>query len=82
MERLERLRQSARKKIAAGEWLLPGEVAAVLGVSRATVDRWLVDDYLGWKHKAFSTWRLVNPQHVQAVIDDPTARPNAQPDAG
>lgn len=61
-----------RERVRRGDWLTPGEVAAVTGVARSTVHVWLKDDppRIRWRNKPFSDWRECNPQDVQAVLDE------------
>jgi hypothetical protein len=44
-------RRAIAERIAAGEWLLPGEVGTLLGVDRSTVHRMLVAGLIKFRYR-------------------------------
>lgn len=69
-------RQLLEQRVRGGEWLTPGQVAAVLGVARSAVHNWLLKtktpngkDFRS-RTKRGSRHRLVNPEDVVAVLDE------------
>ena len=67
-------RAELEAQIRRGEWLTPGEVAAVLQVGRTTVHRWLAEKEtatgLPFRYRTHgSRHRRVNPADVVAVLD-------------
>lgn len=59
-----------RERLARGEWLTPGEVAALLDVGRSTVHLWLSSDppKIRYRTKPFGTWRECNPDDVRRLL--------------
>lgn len=69
----EAVRQELEARLRQGEWLTPGDVAAVLQVGRTTVHRWLeagrTPSGLPLRSRTRgSTHRRVNPADVLAVL--------------
>lgn len=82
-------RADLEKRARAGEWLTPGEVATLLGTSRATVVRMLNAGKLTYRHKpGTGHWREVDPNAVLAeyerakTVHGPTAETPADEDHG
>ena len=68
-------RRQLEQQSREGEWLSPGQVAAVLKIARSAVHNWLKQkqtpsglDFEA-KTKIGSKHRIVNPAHVVAVLD-------------
>ncbi len=60
-----------QRRLDAGDWLLIGEVGALLGISRATVDRMLVAGSIGHRIRPGSGgWRECNPADVRQHLTD------------
>jgi hypothetical protein len=61
-----------RARLAAGEWLTPGEVAVLTGAGRSTVHTWLASDppKIRWRTKPYSRHRECHPQDVQQLVDE------------
>lgn len=63
------------QQLRAGEWLSAGPVAAVLGVSRATVSVWLTEghtagpDPLPLRHSLKGSHRRCHPADVLAILE-------------
>jgi hypothetical protein len=52
------------RRLRAGEWLTPGEVAKLLGLSRTKVHYLIVDGVIGAANKPHSAHRTCDPAHV------------------
>jgi excisionase family DNA binding protein len=63
------LAQLARR-LEAGDWLQIGEVAALLNVSRNTVDRRMRDGTIGTRMRAGTKWRVCNPADVLRLLEE------------
>jgi hypothetical protein len=64
--------EGLERRVRAGEWLTPGEVAALLGASRATVDRMLTAEppVLAYRFKpGTGRHREVQPESVLAELE-------------
>lgn len=61
-----------RRLRAGGDraWLRPGEIAAVLRVSRSTVGNWLAAGKIRYRMKAGGIQRLGNPVDVLRLLDE------------
>lgn len=58
------------RRLNAGEWLLIGEVAAILGIGRATVHRMLVAGTIRHRTRPGSgSYRECHPGDVRAQLD-------------
>lgn len=72
-------RKALEQRIREGEWLTPGQVAAVLRIARSAVHNWLRQGRttsgmpFEAKPKLGSRHRLVNPAHVVALLDGESA---------
>lgn len=62
-------REHLLRRLAAREWLRPGQVAEILEVHRKTVHNMLVDGRLGWRVTTTGRQRLVDPGDVQRMLD-------------
>lgn len=68
-------RKELEQRIREGEWLTPGQIAAVLKIARSAVHGWLKNGrttdghLLGSKPKLGSRHRIVDPKHVAAILD-------------
>ncbi|GIJ51342.1 hypothetical protein Val02_82280 [Virgisporangium aliadipatigenens] len=59
------------RRLNAGEWLLPGEAAALLDVSRSTMVRLLNAGTIGHRKKpGAGQYRICNPSDVKRLLDD------------
>jgi hypothetical protein len=58
------------RRLQDGEWLLGGEVAALLQVSRATVARRMNDGTIGTRMRAGTAWRVCNPADVIRLLEE------------
>lgn len=59
------------RRLRAGEWLLIGEVAAVIGISRASVDRMLTAGTIGHRVRPGSgRYRECDPDDVRHQLDE------------
>lgn len=59
------------RRLNAGDWLLIGEAAAVLGISRATVDRLLTAGTIGHRIRpGAGSYRECNPTDVRRLLDE------------
>lgn len=56
-------------RVRVGEWLRPGEIAVVLGLSRSKVDVMLRSGELGYRFKPATTHRICNPEDVLRLLD-------------
>lgn len=71
-------RKQLEQRIREGEWLTPGQVAAVLKIARSAVHKWIEQGHttsgmtLEGKQKLGSRHRIVNPRHVVAILDGET----------
>lgn len=63
-------RAGLEKRLEAGEWLRPNDVAAVLGLSRSTVQRMMKIGEIGYRVHPPSRYRYANPEHVQKLLRD------------
>lgn len=64
--------EEIERRLDAGEWLRPGDVAILLGVSRKTVDRMLPDQSptMRWRRKpGTGRHREVHPEDVRRELD-------------
>lgn len=66
-EKIER-RQEIERRLDAGEWLRPGEVAALLGVGRTTVHRLIKHGDIAVRRLPGSTWRRCDPVDVRRLL--------------
>jgi hypothetical protein len=57
-----------RKRLEAGEWLRPGDVAIAMGLSRSTVHRLLDDGQIGWKLRPGGKQRWCDPKDVVRLL--------------
>ena len=63
--------EGLERRVRAGEWLTPGEVAVLLGASRATVDRMLTAEppQLAYRFKpGTGRHREIQPESVLAEL--------------
>lgn len=58
------------RKLDAGEWLSPGQVAALLGVGRSTVTRRLNDGTLRYRRRGGGIQRVCDPADVRRLLDE------------
>ena len=58
-----------RRRLEAGEWLLPGEVGALFGKSRFTVDYWLTTGKIKYK-RGPGRIRTCDPADVRRLLDE------------
>jgi hypothetical protein len=58
------------RRLEAGEWLLGGEVAALLQVSRSTISRRMADGTIGVRKRAGTTWQVCNPVDVRRLWEE------------
>lgn len=56
------------QRLDAGDWLLPGEVATLLGVGRTTMHRMLNDGTIAYRLQGGGTWRRCDPDDVRRVL--------------
>jgi excisionase family DNA binding protein len=63
-------RAALEQRLEAGEWLLPGDAAKLLGLSRSTVTRYIRDGAIGHKRKPGSRYRLANPLDVRRLLEE------------
>jgi len=54
------------ERMLAGQWLLPGEAAKLLGIGRTSVHRKIVDGEIG--HRVINGWRRCNPADVGRLL--------------
>lgn len=58
------------RRLDAGEWLRPGEVAIVLGVDRRTIDRMLRSNLLRYRIRpGVGRYRETHPADVRRELD-------------
>jgi hypothetical protein len=57
------------RRLRAGEWLTPGEVAKLLDLSRTKIHYMIVAGELGAANKPHSAHRTCNPEHVLRELD-------------
>lgn len=57
------------RRLDAGEWLRPGEVAVLFGVSRAAVDRWLTAGKIRHRINPLNRRRTCDPVDVRQELD-------------
>jgi excisionase family DNA binding protein len=57
------------RRLDAGEWLSPGQVASLLGTSRSTVTRRINDGTLRYRRRAAGIQRVCNPEDVRRLLD-------------
>lgn len=55
------------RRLDAGQWLRPGEVAALLGASRATIHRWI--DLGRFRYRKRGRIRFLHPEDVRRELD-------------
>lgn len=58
------------RRLSAGEWLRPGEVAALLDTSRASIDRWIRAGRIGFRRRGPGGHRLLNPEDVRKELHE------------
>jgi hypothetical protein len=58
-----------QRRLDAGEWLRPGEVAALLETTRASIDRWIRAGRLGYRSRGPGGHRVINPDDVRKELD-------------
>lgn len=60
-----------RERLAAEEWLLPGEVAALFGspTTRSTIDNWLRSGKIGFRQRV-GRYRECDPKDVQRELTE------------
>lgn len=56
------------RRLDAGEWLRPGEVAVLLKASRATIHRWI--DVGRFRYRQRGRIRFLRPEDVRRELDD------------
>lgn len=61
-------RAGLEKRLEAGEWLRPSDVAGVLGLSRSTVQRMMKIGNIGHRVHPPSRYRYANPEHVLKLL--------------
>jgi hypothetical protein len=64
--------EEIERRLDGGEWLRPGDVAILLGVSRKTVDRMLsaTPPAMRWRRKpGTGRYREVHPEDVRRELD-------------
>lgn len=66
-------------RLSAGEWLRPGEVAALVGASRSTVHRWLAEGRLRYRSRPFSGHRTCDPQDVRTLLAESRREHGGEP---
>lgn len=74
----EQQRAALEKRVRDGEWLTPGDVAIVLGVSRSTAQRLFTDGVITFRKKR--RYRYGKPEDVLKVLADYTAEHRGDPD--
>ncbi len=58
------------RRLNKGDWLLIGEVAAILGISRATVDRMLVAGSIRHRTRPGpGAYRECKPEDIQRLLE-------------
>lgn len=74
--------QALKRRVDAGEWLRPGQVATLLGLSRTKVHNMLRDGQLGQPGNIVgSRYRLVNPAAVRERLAEIPPERLTQPDS-
>lgn len=63
-------RAELEKRLEAGEWLPPGDVAIVLAISRSKATRMLSDGRIGFRFRPGSKYRVANPADVKRLLDE------------
>jgi DNA-binding GntR family transcriptional regulator len=71
--------QAIERRLDTGDWLLPGEVARLLGVSRTTVHRYL-GTRIRYRHRGGGRLRECHPDDVRTLLAE--ARRIHGPDEG
>jgi hypothetical protein len=66
-------RRELERRVNAGEWLRPGEVAKLLGVSgrplgRTTIHRYLEAGDIGYRYRGGGTQRECDPADVRKLL--------------
>lgn len=64
LERIE-----LERKLDAGAWLRPGEVALLFDTSRQSVDRWIRSGKISYRRQP-AGWRILNPVDVRRELDE------------
>jgi excisionase family DNA binding protein len=86
-ERMAYDKTDLERRLAGGEWLRVGAVAALLGQGRTTIHDRIKAGRIRYK-ETIGGWRLLHPEDVQRLLDEtrlihqdsPPAEPH-QPDA-
>ncbi len=69
------------RRLEAGEWLTPGQVAAVLQIGRTTVHAMLRAKTIGHRKKpGLGQYRICNPADVKRLLAESRAETRAEPD--
>lgn len=58
------------RKLDAGEWLRPGEVAVLFEAHRATVDRWIKAGRLRYRRRGPAGYRVLKPEDVRRELEE------------
>ncbi len=61
--------EDLRRRLDAGDWLTPGEVAKLLGVGRTKMHEMLKAGTIRWTTKPASRHRICNPADVRRELD-------------
>lgn len=58
------------RRLDAGEWLQPGDVAALLDTTRASIDRWIKAGRIGYRRRGPAGYRVLKPEDVRRELDE------------
>ncbi|HEV2928302.1 MAG TPA: helix-turn-helix domain-containing protein [Propionibacteriaceae bacterium] len=58
------------RRLDDGEWLRPGEVAALFGTTRTSIHRWLRAGRIRHRRRGPRQDRFLNPEDVRRELDE------------
>lgn len=58
------------RKLDAGEWLRPGQVAALFDTSRMSIHRWMDAGRIRYRRRGPRQDRVLNPEDVRRELDE------------
>ena len=58
------------RKLDAGEWLRPGEVALLFDTTRTSIDRWIRAGRIAYRRRGPAGYRVLNPEDVRRELDE------------
>lgn len=61
---------AVERRLDAGEWLRPGEVAVLFDAGRATIDRWIKAGRIGYRRRGPAGYRVLKPEDVRRELDE------------